>query len=384
MNITGPYSAHLNGNSRLISYKGNRCWPGESNVQALQFTDTVTKTRLHDIIHKEAYRALHAIDNQLFLSSVDYFRRIGAEWCNLPLTTLMISSPGEVYAGKTLDYTTDTLPVELSWFNSDRRIFLSESSQFYLELRLLLKDVDRVFSIYNSFRKERADFSHLSEFQHIEFEGHVSFDENIRIAEGLLRNIINDVVVESYDSLRMFLAPEEIDDVRESFEPGNIEHLTLKEALAILHRDCKDDRYKQLTLKHFGAWEEIRLTKIIGRHVWIKHYPLLEIPFYHRALPKDEDGVMLAENADLILCGAREAVGSGVRMSDPALLKQKAEVFNLPVDDYDPYLTTRSFSNYAPSAGFGLGWQRLTQWLLQLPTIWEAAHIPRGHELPIP
>jgi aspartyl/asparaginyl-tRNA synthetase len=42
-------------------------------------------------------------------------------------------------------------------------------------------------------------------------------------------------------------------------------------------------------------------------------------------------------------------------MSDPALLKQKAEVFNLPVDDYDPYLTTRSFSNYAPSAGFGLG-----------------------------
>jgi asparaginyl-tRNA synthetase len=101
--------------------------------------------------------------------------------------------------------------------------FCLKVSQFYLELRLLLKDVDRVFSIYNSFRKERADFSHLSEFQHIEFEGHVSFDENIRIAEGLLRNIINDVVVESYDSLRMFLAPEEIDDVRESFEPGNIE-----------------------------------------------------------------------------------------------------------------------------------------------------------------
>jgi asparaginyl-tRNA synthetase len=89
----------------------------------------------------------------------------------------MISSPGEVYAGQKLDYTTDTLPVELpNWFDSPKRMFLSESSQFYLELALMTGGSDSVFSIYNSFRKEKSDFTHLTEFQHIEYEGKVDFE----------------------------------------------------------------------------------------------------------------------------------------------------------------------------------------------------------------
>jgi aspartyl/asparaginyl-tRNA synthetase len=50
---------------------------------------------------------------------------------------------------------------------------MAESSQFYLELTLLIQGVNQVFSIYNSFRKETSDPTHLSEFQHIEYEGKV-------------------------------------------------------------------------------------------------------------------------------------------------------------------------------------------------------------------
>ncbi|MDQ1344253.1 MAG: asparaginyl-tRNA synthetase [Patescibacteria group bacterium] len=35
----------------------------------------------------------------------------------------------------------------------------------------MAKGADSVFSIYNSFRKEPSDATHLSEFQHVEFEG---------------------------------------------------------------------------------------------------------------------------------------------------------------------------------------------------------------------
>ena len=76
----------------------------------------------------KVYTHLHRIDNAVFFATTEYFKSIGAEWCNLPLTTLMISSPGEVYAGKTLNYTTDALPVDISWFDNQKRIFLSESS----------------------------------------------------------------------------------------------------------------------------------------------------------------------------------------------------------------------------------------------------------------
>ena len=88
----------------------------------------------------------------------------------------MISSPWEVYTGQSLDYTTDTpLPVKLpDWFWTWKRIFLSESYNSILNYHYWWSEQNSVFSIYNSFRKEQADATHLSEFQHIEYEWKVN------------------------------------------------------------------------------------------------------------------------------------------------------------------------------------------------------------------
>ena len=382
--LLGPYSAIREGSTRRLAYRGNALSPGADSVSDLVFNEKVTSERLRFISNDLRFAHLHIIDNQIFSATIDYMRNLGAHWCNLPLVTLMISSPGEVYAGKTLDYTTDTLPVDLQWFDTGRRVFLAESSQFYLELRLLNCPVDKVFSVYNSFRKERADVTHLSEFQHIEFEGRVGFEENMRIAQGLLSYIVEQVADSCSEPLRYFIGNEGTERALASVQPDCFETLTFKEALTILYKDTDDPRYKEFTLKHFGAWEEVRLSEIVGRNVWLTHFPLLQIPFYHNASKRSEEGVPLAENADLILHGYREVIGSGVRIASPKALSEKARLFNLPPEDYEPYLQTRGFENYASTAGFGLGWQRLVQWLLGLPCIWEATHLPRGHVLPKP
>ncbi|MEI7750095.1 MAG: amino acid--tRNA ligase-related protein [Candidatus Moraniibacteriota bacterium] len=296
----------------------------------------------------------------------------------------MISSPGEVYAGKALDYTTDTLPVDMSWFDNERNVFLSESSQFYLELRLLTQGIDNVFSIYNSFRKEKADFCHLSEFQHIEFEGRVTFEENIDIFLGLLRSVTKYLIDHERESLTYFIGEEKTGGLEDAFLEENIVTLTFKEVLDALRKETGDVIYEEFSLKNFGAWEEIKLTEIFGKHVIVTKFPLLQIPFYHNELMEDENGVALAENADFILCGYRETVGSGTRISNPEALSEKAKTFNLPSEDYSPYIQTRLQGGYRKTSGFGLGWQRYVQWILQLPYIWEATHIPRGHHLPKP
>ncbi len=382
--MKGIYEALLLDGQRVVTYHGNNIWPEISDVSRVPFTQDILNKRLDRLSSESYFSQLHKLDNSVFSSAVKYFDSIGAEWCNLPLTTLMISSPGEVYAGKTLDYTTDTLPVELSWFNSDKRIFLSESSQFYLEMRLLSEGIDRVFSIYNSFRKEGADFSHLSEFQHIEFEGHVDFKKNIEIAQELLHQIAQQTIVKNEALLNLTRPEEDLTVLVDSFAKDKIPVLRFSDALRILREDTKSDRYIDFSLKNFGAWEEVRLTQILGSHVWLTHYPVLEIPFYHRAMKDSESGIPVAENADLILLGGREVVGAGVRMSDSEALKEKAKVFNLPPEDYDPYLAMRSNPSYRESAGFGLGWQRLTQWLMRCPLIWETCHVPRGHLIPRP
>lgn len=385
MKKLSPYAALYDNGEKKIRYNGNRIFPVIEDVRKSDFSEDISSERLLKIFQNQEYfYHLHKIDNGIFFAAVEYFRSIGAEWCNLPLTTLMISSPGEVYAGKTLDYTTDTLPVDISWFDNERNVFLSESSQFYLELRLLTQNIDKVFSIYNSFRKEKADFCHLSEFQHIEFEGKVTFEENVGIFLGLVRFVTKYLIDREREGLTYFIGEEKIEDLESAFLKENIVTITFKEALEALHKETGNGIYKEFSLKNFGAWEEIKLTEIFGKHVIVTKFPLLQIPFYHNELAEDENGVALAENADFILCGYRETVGSGTRISNPEALKEKAQTFNLPLSDYDSYMQTRLQEEYQKTSGFGLGWQRYVQWILQLPHIWDATHIPRGHHLPKP
>lgn len=366
-----------------IAYVGNKLHEPIPDVAKQKFKPSDAKTLLRELSEDAHYRHLHRIDNAVFDASVDYFRKIGADWCNLPLTTKMISSPGEVYAGQKLNYTTDALPVELNWFKAGS-IFLAESSQFYLELRLIIEQLSQVYSIYNSFRKEAVDFSHLAEFQHIEYEGKVDFEKNIEIFVGLLDHITKHIIKNNRKDLEHYLTNEEIVELEKSFDAKNIERLTFIEAMDILARELGEDKYSSYSMKHFGSFEEVALTRIVGKHCLVVEFPLEEIPFYHVQSSSDKEGRKFAKNADFILMGYREVVGSGQRITDIDAIKQKAEFFNLPAEDYEPYIDSRKLPNYKTTCGFGLGWQRYTQWLLKMPFIWQMSHIPRSEHLPRP
>lgn len=366
-----------------IAYVGNKFQRPISDVASQRFKPSDTKKILSDLTSDAHYTYLHNIDNAMFDASVDYFRKIGASWCNLPLTTKMISSPGEVYAGQKLDYTTDALPVELNWFKAGS-IFLAESSQFYLEIRLIIEQLSQVYSIYNSFRKEKVDFSHLAEFQHIEYEGKIGLEENIEVFIGLIRHITEHILKHNRSDLLHYLEDDEITALETSFDPSNIERLTFREALDLLAKRLGDDKYKTYSLQYFGSFEEVALTRIVGKHCLVTEFPLEEIPFYHVQGFTDEQGKKYAKNADFILMGYREVVGAGQRITDLNAIRQKAEFFNLPTEDYEPYIDLRKLEAYKTTSGFGLGWQRYTQWLLKMPFIWQMSHIPRSEHLPRP
>ncbi|MDQ1344254.1 MAG: asparaginyl-tRNA synthetase [Patescibacteria group bacterium] len=87
------------------------------NIEYGKIETAFLENRVARVVSEETFARLANIDDAIFQATVEYFSNIGSKWTNLPLTTLMISSPGEVYAGQTLDYTTDTLPVEIpDWF----------------------------------------------------------------------------------------------------------------------------------------------------------------------------------------------------------------------------------------------------------------------------
>jgi len=194
----------------VIQYIGNNIHnPKEIICSDLQHA--LLQERITRVKQEEVFLHIANIDHTIFQASVEYFLNIGAKWTNLPLTTLMISSPWEVYAGQTIDYTTDTLPVEIpSWFWENRRIFLSESSQFYLELQLLIPWIEQVFSIYNSFRKEKSDATHLSEFQHIEYEWKTDLEWNISVFMWLFQYIFQSLIKNNNLDILYFISEEQL------------------------------------------------------------------------------------------------------------------------------------------------------------------------------
>jgi aspartyl/asparaginyl-tRNA synthetase len=250
-----------------------------------------------------------------------------------------------------------------------------------LEISLIQQNIDHVFSIYNSFRKEQTDATHLSEFHHIEYEGKVNQQKNEEIALGLVNKIIMDLVNFESECLHYFLSDKKIHELTSlvANPDKHIFRVTFADALDTLYHDTKNEKYKKFTMNgNFGSWEEIRLTEIYNGMVIVRQFPLLEVPFYHATVENVSPAV--AENSDFIWPGYREFIGSGLRVRSQKELEEKAILFNLPHNDYLPYLQTRQFPDYQTSAGFGMGWERLMQGLLQMPFIWSASHFPRSHK----
>jgi asparaginyl-tRNA synthetase len=372
----GPYSAK---DDHLISYNGNKIFGPIDDISRFKYPVHEIAGRVNQLKRDPMWTKIAKINHTINYSCNEYFHKMGALFTALPLTTRMISSPGAMYGKEAISYTTDTCPITLNWFDLTSTAFLSESSQIYLELSLMQEGVDHVYAIYNSFRKEPADATHLSEFHHIEYEGKINQKENEIVALGLAGNIINDLIRFNEEDISYFLQDNKVQalsDLAGSIK--EIPRVTFREVLSALYSETKDDKYKLFTMNGtFGPWEEVKITEIYGTMVAITQFPLLEVPFYHTKVEGIEPPV--ANNTDFIWPGYREFIGSGQRISSTEELENKARIFELPIEDYKPYLNTRNFPDYENSSGFGLGWERLLHGLLEMPFIWCAAQFPRGH-----
>lgn len=371
--MLGPYRAEKDG---AIFYKGNNIYPEQEGINNLNFCVDEARNRVLSMSTEKMWGKIARINHRINKTSNDFFDEMDSLFVPLPLTTRMISSPGAVYGKEKINYTSDTCPITLDWFDHPQKFFLSESSQIYLELSLIQEGVDHVYSVYNSFRKEHADFTHLSEFHHIEYEGKVDQKQNKEIILNYLSRIIKDLLTHEEQSLRFFLTEDsfrKLIDFQSKIK--SVPQITFREALDCLYRETKDDKYKKFTMcGTFGSWEEVKLTEAFSNLVVVEKYPLLEVPFYHAQVKGEPE---VANNADIIWPGYREIIGSGQRINTIQELEKKAEIFSLPKEDYSPYLLSRKLKTYSQTSGFGLGWERLLHGILEMPSIWSVAQFPR-------
>jgi len=359
----GPYKTK----DYKLTYKGNKIYKPLEEVRNIKPPDL---TRRHLEIRRDykKWDALIKIWDGIFKGSNKFMQMKNVFLFDLPITTRMISSPGAL----TGTIPSDVDPFKIKFFN--KTTFLTQSSQLYLEFAITNPKINSVYCWEKSFRREKTDFRHLPEFTHIEFESNINFEKNLKFQQDYLQFLVNFLIKNCKKEIEIFLTGKEIEELNKFSKLKVFEKIAFYDAFKLLKKKTKNSKYDKITIKNFGAYEEVLVTEILNKPLFVTHYIGDEVAFYHAVDPKNPKLVI---NADFIFPGYGEVIGSGERVHTREETKEKAKHFKLNMKDYYPYIESRDPKNPKIHSGWGMGIERFIQAILKLPFIWETKAFPR-------
>jgi len=118
--------------------------------------------------------------------------------------------------------------------------------------------------------------------------------------------------------------------------------------------------------------ERYLCEEIVRKPVIVHDYPEQIKPFYMRI---NDDGRTVAA-MDVLMPGIGELVGGSQREERYDHLAKRMDDIGLNRNDYEWYLDLRRFGS-VPHSGFGLGFERLVQFVTGMPNIRDVIPFPR-------
>jgi asparaginyl-tRNA synthetase len=118
--------------------------------------------------------------------------------------------------------------------------------------------------------------------------------------------------------------------------------------------------------------ERFLTEELFKQPVIVRDYPKIIKPFYMRV---NDDGKTVAA-MDVLVPGIGEIVGGSQREERLDVLLDRLQQLGLPQADYEWYLDLRRYGS-VPHAGFGLGFERIIQFVTGMRNIREVIPFPR-------
>jgi asparaginyl-tRNA synthetase len=194
----------------------------------------------------------------------------------------------------------------------------------------------------------------------------VGMDEAIQHAEGVISHVCARVAEERPEEVTALgRSPEFLKAVTPPFE-----RIRYDDALKTLKEKGIDIEWG----KDLRTLEERALTEGKTKPVVVTRYPVVSQAFYKRRDPEDPKYVLGFD----VIAGddVGEIVGGSERETDLEVLKTSLAEQGEDPAAYDWYFDTRRYGN-VQHAGFGMGVERLIQWICKLPHIRDAIPFPR-------
>ena len=264
-----------------------------------------------------------------------------------------------------------------------------------LEGELAAMALADIYTFGPTFRAENSNTArHLAEFWMIEPEmAFYDLEDNANLAEEFIKYIIKYALENNKEDLEFLsqrLAEEEKQKPQqERSEMGlieklefvinnNFERLTYTEAVQILKDSSHNKKKKfQYLIEEWGVdlqseHERYLVEKHFKKPVILTDYPKQIKAFYMR---QNDDGKTVAA-MDILAPGIGEIVGGSQREERLDKLTERMNEMHISTDELDWYLDTRRFGS-VPHAGFGLGFERVVQFVTGMTNIRDVIPFPR-------
>jgi asparaginyl-tRNA synthetase len=150
-------------------------------------------------------------------------------------------------------------------------------------------------------------------------------------------------------------------------------HISYSEAIDVLRKAGKKFEFPVSWGIDMQAEHERYLTEeVYKKPLFVTDYPAAIKPFYMRL---NDDGKTVAA-MDILVPGIGEIVGGSQREERYDVLYSRMVEAGINVEEYAWYLDLRKYGS-VPHSGFGLGFERLVQYVTGMANIREVIPFPR-------
>jgi asparaginyl-tRNA synthetase len=248
-------------------------------------------------------------------------------------------------------------------------------SSMILYKQMIITALPKVFALSPNIRLEPLETvktrRHLTEFRQIDLEvAYATCDDIMDLGERMLCQVIADVKSKCRKELGA-----RWETLRVPKKP--FKRYTYKEALKVLEGLGVHVKYGEEI-----PWEaEEALSKAHSEPFWITNYPATARSFYYM---ESEENPGVLKDFDLIYPeGFGEAISGGEREHRYEKIVERMQHSGEDPSQYGWYLDMLK-AGIPPSAGFGIGVERLTRFICGLENIWDAVPFPKVAGVPSP
>jgi asparaginyl-tRNA synthetase len=377
----------------LIYGEADETFPIQPKKHSLEFLREKAHLRFRTSTFSAIFRVRHHLSHAVH----QFFHEQNFFYLHTPIITASdAEGAGEMFRVTTFEANqapvTETGEVDFSEDFFGKETSLTVSGQLEGELGALA--LSRIYTFGPTFRAENSNTTrHLAEFWMIEPEmAFFELKENMDLAEQFVKYVIGYVIENCKDDLAFL---DNRFNQENSTKPQNerSEHTLMEKLNFVLENEfarityteavdilLQSKPHKKKKFKFPVEWgidlqsehERYLVEKHFQKPVIITNYPKDIKAFY---MKQNDDGKTVAA-MDVLFPGIGEMIGGSQREENLEKLKTRVQEMGIEEESLWWYLETRKYGT-APHAGFGLGFERLVQFVTGMGNIRDVIAFPR-------